>query len=75
VDETEYWFNIQTGEVEVGKQSLALFRIGPFSDFESAARALEIIAARTAHWQDDDEAYEQVGYSENDSSADGKTSD
>jgi hypothetical protein len=72
--ETEYWFNMQTGEVEVGKQSLALYRIGPFSDYESAANALEIIAARSAQWQDEDEDFEQAGYSENDSASDGKPS-
>ena len=45
---------MQTGEVEVGKQTLALYRIGPFSDYESAANALEIIAARSAAWADED---------------------
>jgi hypothetical protein len=54
-DETEYWFNMQTGEVEVGKQSLALYRIGPFVDRESAENALEIIASRSAAWADEDE--------------------
>ena len=52
--ETEYWFNMQTGEVEVGKQTLALYRIGPFDNYESAEHALEIIAARSAAWADED---------------------
>jgi hypothetical protein len=64
--ETEYWFNMQTGEVEVGKQTLALYRIGPFEDSESAENALEIIAARSAAWAD-----EEDDYSEKDSSGDG----
>ena len=55
-DAIEFWFNMQTGEVEVGKQSLALYRIGPFADRESAENALEIIAARASAWADDDEA-------------------
>ena len=54
-DAIEFWFNMQTGEVEVGKQSLALYRIGPFADRESAENALEIIAARASAWADDDE--------------------
>lgn len=53
--ETEFWFNMQTGEVEAGKQTLALYRIGPFETFEEAESALEIIAARSAAWADEDE--------------------
>ncbi len=30
----EYWFNTKTQEVEIGKQSLSLDRIGPFATFE-----------------------------------------
>jgi len=53
--ETEFWFNMQTGEVEVGKQTLALYRIGPFATREEAENALEIIAERSAAWADDEE--------------------
>ena len=53
--ETEYWFNIQTGEVEEGKQSLALYRIGPFHTREEAENALQIIAERSAAWADDED--------------------
>ena len=70
-DATEFWFNMQTGEVEVGKQTLALYRIGPFDDYESAEHALEIIAARAAAWGDEDDE----DYSGNDSSAEGKLDD
>ncbi len=42
----EYWFNTKTNEVEIGKQSLSLERIGPFSTYEEAKNALEIIAQR-----------------------------
>ena len=47
----EFWFNTQTKMVEVGKQTAALFRIGPFETFEEASRALEIIEQRTRAWQ------------------------
>lgn len=49
--ETEYWYNDRTGEVEVGPQSLAVDRIGPFATSEEAARALEIVAERAAEWR------------------------
>ncbi len=44
--ETQFWYNTQTNKVEVGPQSIALNRIGPFATAEEAARALEIIAER-----------------------------
>jgi len=49
--ETEYWYNDRTGEVEVGPQSLAVDRIGPFKTREEAERALEIVAERAAEWR------------------------
>jgi len=49
--ETEYWYNDRTGEVEVGPQSLAIDRIGPFKTREEAERALEIVAERAAEWR------------------------
>jgi hypothetical protein len=52
----QYWFNTNTGEVEVGKQSAAIYRIGPFSSREEAARALQVTAERTKAWQSDEEA-------------------
>jgi hypothetical protein len=44
--ETQFWYNTKTKRVEVGPQSIALNRIGPFATAEEAARALEIIAER-----------------------------
>jgi hypothetical protein len=51
----QYWFNTLTGEVEVGKQSAAIYRIGPFSTREGAARALQTLAERTKAWQSEEE--------------------
>ena len=51
----QYWFNSQTGQVEIGPQSLALYRLGPFKTREEAERAPEIIAARAAAWRLEEE--------------------
>jgi hypothetical protein len=51
----EFWFNTQTKMVEIGKQSAAIYRIGPFETFEEASRALETIEQRTRDWQREEE--------------------
>ena len=51
----QYWFNSQTGQVEVGPQSLALHRLGPFKTREEAERAPQIIADRAAAWRKEEE--------------------
>jgi hypothetical protein len=51
----EYWFNTKTNEVEIGKQSLSLERLGPFDTFEEAKNALEIIARRAESLRDEDD--------------------
>lgn len=50
----KYWFNTKTSEVEQGHKSLALYRIGPFDTREEAARAFEILAARTKALEDEE---------------------
>ncbi len=52
----EYWFNTKTNEVEIGKQSLSLDRLGPFASFEEARDALAIIARRAQALSNEDEA-------------------
>jgi hypothetical protein len=52
---TEYWFNTKTLSVEVGKQALALYRIGPFETREVAENALEILKSRSKTWSEEDE--------------------
>ena len=54
----EYWFNTKTNEVEIGKQSLSLDRLGPFATFEEARDALEIIARRAQALRKEDESSE-----------------
>jgi hypothetical protein len=51
----EYWFNTKTMSVEVGKQALALYRIGPFATREEAENALETLRSRSQAWTDEDE--------------------
>ena len=55
-ERVEFWFNSQTGQVEVGPQSLALHRLGPFKTRAEAEKAPEIIAARAAAWRAEEEA-------------------
>ena len=54
----EYWFNTKTNEVEIGKQSLSLDRLGPFESFVEASNALEIIARRAKALRNEDESSE-----------------
>jgi hypothetical protein len=51
---TDWYYNIRTGEVEEGKQSLASDVDGPFATREEAARAPEIIAERSRKWAEEE---------------------
>lgn len=54
-NETEFWFNIKTGQVEQGKQSIAVYRIGPFKTREEAEQANAIIAAKAKAWREENQ--------------------
>ena len=54
----QFWFNTRTKKVETGPQSILLNRIGPFSTFEEALRAPEIVAERARLLREEDEARE-----------------
>ena len=54
--EPEFWFNTKTNQVEVGKQSAASYRIGPFNSREDAAKALTLIAERARLLRQEDDA-------------------
>jgi hypothetical protein len=41
--------------VEVGKQVLALYRIGPFSTKEEAENAFEILKSRSKTWTEEED--------------------
>lgn len=51
---TEWFYNIKTGDVEEGRQSLASDLNGPFATREEAARAPEILAERSRAWADEE---------------------
>ncbi len=55
-DETpQYWFNERTGLVEVGPQSVASYRIGPFATRAEAEQALRVVADRAAAMRKQDD--------------------
>jgi hypothetical protein len=54
-EQQEFWFNSKTNQVEVGKQSIAVYRIGPFASHEEAERAMEILASKSRQWREMDE--------------------
>ena len=51
---TEWFYNIRTGNVEEGRQSIASDLDGPFASREEAERAPEIIAERSRRWASED---------------------
>lgn len=53
-EKPEFWFNLQTKQVEVGKQSAASHRMGPFATREEAQAALAKAAERAAKWLEDE---------------------
>lgn len=54
ISDEKYWFNSRTGQVEFGKLSPAVHRIGPFDTEAEAARAPEIVAERSRAWAEED---------------------
>src|SRR5699024_3297441 len=54
-EEKRYWYNVKTGEVEDGPQSMWKDRIGPFATREEAANALSIYEQRNRAWDEADE--------------------
>ncbi|MFK5634951.1 MULTISPECIES: methionine aminopeptidase [unclassified Ornithinimicrobium] len=53
----EYWFNTRTGQVEAHDdpgRARSGDLMGPYPTHEEAARALEIAAARTEQWDEED---------------------
>ncbi|MBF0671182.1 MAG: hypothetical protein IR160_01180 [Salinibacterium sp.] len=56
---SEWWYNTRTGEVEEGMKSSVVDRAGPFPSREEAARAPEIIAARSRQWAEEEELDER----------------
>lgn len=53
---TEFWYNLETGEVEEGRQSPGYDRAGPFASREEAANAPSLIEERSRQWAAEDAA-------------------
>jgi hypothetical protein len=53
-EESMYWFNIKTKQVEFGLKSSSLDRIGPFETEQQAANAEEIVRSRTSKWLEEE---------------------
>jgi len=56
--ERQFWYNLNTGEVEEGYVSPAVERVGPFETRAEAEQALEILRANSAKWAEEDAAEE-----------------
>ncbi|MCU1571495.1 MAG: hypothetical protein JWR33_2236 [Naasia sp.] len=55
-DEAQYWYNSRTGQVERGKLSNAIDRVGPFATHEEAERAPEKLRQNAERWAAEDAA-------------------
>lgn len=59
---TQYWFNTKTRQVEAGDdpgRARSHDLLGPYATEEEASRALEIAAARTEAWDEEDRAEDE----------------
>lgn len=52
----KYWYNMKTGQVELGFESPSVLRAGPFDTAEAAAKAPELMRERSAAWAEDEKA-------------------
>ena len=57
----EYWYNTRTKQVEQGRRSLGVERLGPFETAEEAARAPEIVQQRARDWAADEARDDRPG--------------
>lgn len=51
----DYWYNVETHEVEVGPQSDWTKLLGPYTTREEAAAAPSKVAERNARWDAEDD--------------------
>ncbi len=50
----KYWYNVTSGEVEFGRLSQSVDRVGPFDTREEAANALDLLKKRAQDWAEED---------------------
>ncbi|MGO1182162.1 MAG: SPOR domain-containing protein [Micrococcaceae bacterium] len=51
----EYWFNVETHQIEDGPQSDWSKLLGPYTTREDAEKALSTVQANNERWDEDDE--------------------
>lgn len=54
-EKPEFWFNLKTLKVEVGKKSAAPYRVGPFQTESEAKAALSTLQARSVEWASEED--------------------
>lgn len=70
----QWFFNTKTGKPELGPQSPANVRLGPYRTREDALRAWEIVRNRNRKWDSDDASWNSWSQAHDDSQ-DGRGSD
>lgn len=53
-DNTKYWYNLESGQVEQGYESPAVDRAGPFDTAEEAANAPQLFKERSKKWAEEE---------------------
>ncbi|MBK0330096.1 SPOR domain-containing protein [Brachybacterium halotolerans subsp. kimchii] len=59
MSQSEFYYNMDTGEVEEGKQSSGSELMGPYPTREKAASALRTAAQRNEAWEGEDEDWDE----------------
>lgn len=54
-EKPEFWFNLKTLKVEVGRKSAAPYRVGPFRTEAEAKHALSTLSKRADDWRKEEE--------------------
>ncbi len=70
MSDEKFWYNLRTGAVEHGPESPAVDRAGPFDTAEEAAKAPEVIAARSRAWAEEEAREDAWGDAETQTPAD-----
>jgi hypothetical protein len=55
MEESKFWYNTKTGQVEEGLKSNSLDRIGPFASRAEASRGLQIVLDKAKALREADE--------------------
>lgn len=55
----EYYYNLATGQVEEGKRTAAVARMGPYPTRAAALAALTSARTRNNAWDEDDRAWKE----------------